>query len=470
MADPQYMMIPGENAWLIGSLVGGKATWTRTTPSDESNDAGSSGRAAAEALMAAGYRGQPLLLGLPSSWCLSAVISIDGLDRSNRRRAMAFRLEEHLPLSAEQMVADYIRLDGDEALGICCDLAKLAGIVEVCEAAGIAIGPICPVALLAGGALAAEHDSADSLVLCDHTSVLDQPGYSFDVIELQSGKPCRWWWFADQPAAAQDQVAALRAEADRSIDVVAAGCDESTIDSQQTGDAISGRTLSDRSVTDLALGEASRVLAGRAAPWINLRREALAGSAAQRTIPMPMLAAAVGLLALLVSISIVGTWRGRAYQSMAQAADRQQVELFKAAFADQPVPPAGTIKRRLASEQRRLVDLGRGSSPGDGQHTAPGALDQLRLILTHLPADQRFRILDLDIKPELIRVDGEARSHLEAEQLAMALRDSNAYQVEPPNTDALDDKRVSFLFTGRVRPEALSWSHDSDSSRQVNDD
>jgi hypothetical protein len=469
MADQRYMIIPGDTRWSIGRLTDGTSAWTRVAPPGEAADtveAVAMAHAAGQALDRMGYRGEPVLLGLPSSWCLAATIMVDGLERSGRRRAMAFRLEEHLPLSAEQMIADYIRLSSDEALGVCCEFSRIQPIVQGCEAAGVAIGPICPVALLAGAAVAGENQ-VDVVFLS--ASAQDQSAEAIpdcDLIELQSDRPRRWWWLADQPAAAQQRALELAQAADRPIRLAAVGCDEPPLAGLKASDAISEVHLEASSVEDVALTEAGRVLAGRSVPWVNLRREALAGATARVAMPGSMIAATIALLAFLISVSVVCIWRGQTYQAMARAADQRQSQLFKEALPDQPIPPAGSIKRRLISEQRRLDDLGRGAASGDGGQVAVDALDQLRLILTHLPEDIRFRIVDLNIQPELIRVDGEARNHLEAERLAMALRDSAAYQVEPPNTEAIDDKRVNFLFTGRLRPGALGESDGTDPNQR----
>ena len=53
-------------------------------------------------------------------------------------------------------------------------------------------------------------------------------------------------------------------------------------------------------------------------------------------------------------------------------------------------------------------------------------------MLSILPTDVPYRILELSIQPDLIRIDGEARTYSEAEGVAVALRRSTGYEIEPP--------------------------------------
>src|SRR5687768_8458701 len=73
---------------------------------------------AADAMRRAGYRGAPVLLAIPSAWCFAASISNADLPRRRDRGARLFRLEEKLPLAAEEVVADFIDA-GDRSLGVC---------------------------------------------------------------------------------------------------------------------------------------------------------------------------------------------------------------------------------------------------------------------------------------------------------------------------------------------------------------
>lgn len=116
------------------------------------------------------------------------------------------------------------------------------------------------------------------------------------------------------------------------------------------------------------------------------------------------------------------------------------------------VPAVASIKRRLASERRKLAGLCGHDAPGATVASARpvSALIHLQGVLTSLPKEIRYRIEQLRIDPGEIRIDGQARSHAEADQLAVALRKSGRYQADLRKTELLKDRGVSFLLT--VRP------------------
>src|SRR5688500_10313053 len=49
-----------------------------------------------------------LTLAVPTAWCLCASVSTDELPRTDRHEALRYRLEEKLPVPAEDVVADFI--------------------------------------------------------------------------------------------------------------------------------------------------------------------------------------------------------------------------------------------------------------------------------------------------------------------------------------------------------------------------
>jgi hypothetical protein len=134
---------------------------------------------------------------------------------------------------------------------------------------------------------------------------------------------------------------------------------------------------------------------------------------------------------------------------MAATCIQQQAEAFRAAMPNQRVP--GSIKGRLLSERRRLAGLGGqgGEDANAGGLKTTSALVHLREVLTRLPADARFRIQELSIQQDQIRLDGLARTHAEAEGMAGALRQSGLYDVDPPKTQAMKDQGVSFVFSAK---------------------
>ena len=88
-------------------------------------------------LRQAGYRGEGIVLALPSTWCVAATIDIANVPTRDYR-SMTYRLEEHLPLAAESIVADFV-VRGGRALAVCAKIDVLRETIAGLEAEGIAV-------------------------------------------------------------------------------------------------------------------------------------------------------------------------------------------------------------------------------------------------------------------------------------------------------------------------------------------
>ncbi len=409
--------------------------------------------AARRALADLGYADEPIALALPSSWCLCATIATDDLERGGRRRAMGFRLEEHLPCSAEEVVADYVPGTGGRALGVCALLAPVEPIVNAFEAAGVRVRHICPSAFLAAVHVVRCHaEGAGAVLVAEANGGEGDSPPAYDLVELRGGKPTDWWWFADDEAVVRKRLTAWTASEDRPGPVVALGDGGATDLADLVPEPLERVELRDLDRHRAAALHEAKLLEGDDSPWIDLRCDALAAPDPYRTYRRPLGALAAAVVFLLVCISGAAQWRGRRHLALREAYVSEQVDVFKEALPTQPVPRAG-IKGRLLSEKRKLAGIG-GREPGGAvpeATDAPSALAHLRRVLGSLPTDVRYRVLDLDIKPDYIRVDGQARDHAEAEGVAIAVRQSGHYEVQPPKTETLRKGGVSFLFTARPR-------------------
>ncbi|MEI7837033.1 MAG: hypothetical protein WCK05_11585, partial [Planctomycetota bacterium] len=400
-----------------------------------------------------GDLGSSVILALPSAWCLSATVSTDGLDRSSRRRAMGFRIEEQLPIAAEDAAVDFVMADDDTAMGVCAEFAKLEAIVAALEAAGLKVRHMCPAALLAAAAAVDEHGDVDAVLISgdDEPAEVAEAGYDF--VELRKGKPIRWWWLAQDAAAIQDRLVAWAApgggtkrlaligpDAPMRKALVSAGAIES-VDMKITRDEAVARHLAQAGKTGVAL-------------WVDLRCGRLAAPDRFEEYRKPLAALGAAVVLLLACLAGVMLWRGQQYAARTRQCVGQQVRLFKEAMPNQPVP--GSIKSRLVSERRKLVALGGQAAEGgaSGSIQPVSALLRLRDVLKALPAQGRYRILDVNIQPDLIRLEGQVPNHADADVVAAGLRQSGLYDVEPPKTQALKDRGVGFAFTAIPRADS----------------
>ena len=183
----------------------------------------------AAALKERGYGGGGVMLAIPSQWCMCAAIPIADLPKRNRRQLMIYRLEEQLPVAAEELVIDF-SLAGEQALGVCADVARLRPWVDSLESQGVAVHSVVPVALLAAAAMNAR--SADILLLGESTGI--------EVLTRESGQVIGWTTESDIEAVGI-QLRRLALLASGPLTVVARGLDDKAIEilTNRTGIEIS---------------------------------------------------------------------------------------------------------------------------------------------------------------------------------------------------------------------------------------
>jgi hypothetical protein len=444
MAD-QFVIIPGDQVWRVLRIRDDEVRHEDVT---WSNDATSETRVEStrDRLINLEYADQPILLALPSSWCLCASITTEGLERRGRRRAMSFRLEEHLPISAEDVAADYFEFDKALALGVCSELERLRKIVDAFENAEMHVRHIIPDALLAATAELQRNETLDSVLMASLPPDADRAEY--DIVETANGKLTNWWWFAEDQEAAAEELESWGKGGEPPLKLATIG-DERALQWVEHCNATERHSISEMTFDQAVARQAARVLTDETRPWIDLRCDALPPPSGYATYRKPLAAAMVACLLLVASVIGVTQWRGRQYQALASEYEQNQIKLFEETL-EQSAPRRG-IKSRMISERRKLAGLGGQASGDHGQQELKdrSALVHLYNVLRVIPRDQRYRLLELRISPETIRVDGEARSYAKAEQLAVALRETGAYEVAAPETESLRDRGVSFLFSAK---------------------
>lgn len=436
----------GENLWHVGVLLADGARIERVA---FSRDAVLDARIAEakKCLAELGVVDQRIVLALPTSWCLCATISTGELERAGRRRAMGFRFEEHLPISAEDIVADYVDGGDGEALGVCGELERLQSIVAAIESAGFRVQHICPAAFLAAAHAIELHPNIAGVLLGDRGDEQIKASVVGDFIELHKSKPTHWWWLAGDEAGLRARLMLWAIAQDKPARLLALDCVCSPTNDMPSGVRHEWITLSDTSKLCAATTFAAKLLRGAASPWIDLRRDVLVAPDRYHRYRKPIQALVLSSVFMLACIIGVTQWRSWQYQVLSKEYIRQQNDIFKAVLPNQRVP--GSISGRLLSEHQKLMGLGGQSAGGtsDEPLNPTSALAHLGSLLGALPTDVRYRILDVSIQPDLIRVNGQVRNHVDADRITASLRATGAYEVEPPKTQALGEGGMSFIFT-----------------------
>jgi hypothetical protein len=382
-------------------------------------------------------RGEPIL-AVPSRSCLPALLERPG---TTDPEELVYLLEERLPLAAEEFVADFSPA-GRDLFAVAAPRQPLAGLIESLESHGQFIRHACPLMLLALQDLLGKLDDTDA--------VLWQERPQIELFLLSDHKPIAWHVFTNENAGTLPVY--LRAAAlhrPTPVRLTAIGVDESLLNQLRSISGLEITPLCDADPIHSHAARAARAISeGRLTPWIDLRRGALAPSDPHRPIRRPLnaLVAASILCALCV---LAGMFlRAQHYATLEADARHAQQDLFRATLPGRPLPP--DIKLRLASEESRLSTGAAtdGSSQGDTS-PEPSILPAFYALLSHLPADTRYRFSQIRLGDGQLSLESEADSHGDAEALAVALRTNNAFQIAAPRTE-LTPHGVLFTIDGSI--------------------
>lgn len=428
-----------------------------------------------QALRDLGYAGQPLVLGLPAAWCLNATVSLEGLPRRNWRVPALYRLEEKLPIPAEELSADFARSFGD-AFAVACRSEALRQWVEALADRGVTVDHIAPTVLLAIQAFVHPPRGIAEVVPPESPEPPEPPespkptagAPAWDAVVweedglvellcLREGRPEAWY---SLPPEVQDIVVRLRLLALRHnapLRVAARGVTPATLDALRNEASLILEAVPPLALHEGALRTAVAAADGDCTLWIDLARGDLAGHDRHRRMRRPLLAALTAAVVLLTVTTAGLLYRAHRYEAIAGDYQARQEALFRQLYPSQVVPMA--VRSRLESEQRRL----RGLSGDVNELTAqPSALQQLHDLLVRLPGELRFRLMEVRLEGQRVYLEGQARSHADAEAIAAALRRQHGFTLEPPRTENLAGQGVAFTLSGTpptpamARAEALS--------------
>jgi hypothetical protein len=392
-----------------------------------------------------GYTGDGVCLGLASSMVFAASIDTQNIlgARKNRRKGMLYKLEEQLPIEAEKLTADYLPLVGGMALAVSVENTKVQAIIDQLAQGRVEVASICPTAILA---LRGQSSATpvDYVVLCGTSGL--------DLFRMIDGVPVAWY------LAGCVEELARRLE----VDLLCRPVESPGIVLRMIGPRPEGisalrekepslriEDANEEPVVKQAARGAQRLLKGDAEGWGELRRDGLAMPDAWKRLSRPLAFAACALILLLAATSTALLWRAARYGNLTDQSLDAQAKLYRKLYPNTAVP-AGVASRFL-SEYKRLAGVSGESMELPDQ---PGVLEALRRLIGNLPPAVRLRITDVRISPSGIVVEGQARSHSDAEAVVGALA-KGGLAFEPPRSEAVtrgDRNLVSFTLTGKLAP------------------
>jgi type II secretion system protein L len=411
MSLTSFIVLIGAEKWRVGCVIGEKTQLVDVDGRDAVDV-----RRAIEAL---GWRGQVVVLGVPTAWCYSASISLEGLPRLDRV-AMGYRFEEELPLSAEELVCDFVMGEG-AALGAGVRIDRMREAIESLEAVGVAVQCASPVAMLAAQDWAGECDG-------DLTVVLAAEDQHSNVVLMEQGRPTAW--ALCRPDDVKVQVGLML-------------------------EGRPGQREETKSLEAAAARTAHEIASGKQRAWVELRRGPLAIADPLRQQRGALNAVLAAACVVLIVGSAVMWYRGHRYEQVAKQKDRELTAEFQAQFPDWATP--ANVRTVLESERRKRMAQSNGDLPPEARASA---LDTLQAALAKTPGDLRISIDRMTFSDQTFELQGKARSMEDADALAKAAR-QGGLDVPPPQTRKEADGFWGFTLRGaRLAPQAAAMAKD----------
>lgn len=382
-----------------------------------------------------------VVVALESDLCLSTDFAAPAQRRLRTRDALLYQIEETLPVAAEDVAADLL-IHSRRVLAVCCDAAWLARLSGALAAANLAVRGVTPGVLLAfEGATSRPKDAGRCCLAWQRED-------SIELVSLIGNRPVELASLPRDAVTLQQEVGvrALAVGGAPKLYLVGGRFDYlSGGESAQLRQIVEDNPDAERLDVDFeaaASTGAERVLSGEATLGIDLLRGG-ANAGLQTDSPLrgnfSLLQASVAVLLLAIA------WYGYRVASLARAdsaaAAAANDDIFRRVFPDKRVPTG--VRARLASELRRLKGV---QGQDGGAPTVTAAMDIVGSVLESLPAGMRFRLLEIRVDERRVYLEGEARSHGDADRIAAALRNASL-RVDPPRTTQLPDRGVGFRLT-----------------------
>lgn len=376
-------------------------------------------------------------IGLASQHALASGFTLANPADARNRRLMSYQLEDGLPLSAEEFVADFV-IEGPQVLGVAVPTGVLAPIVAALEARGLRLQSIAPAALMAMQSLTDESRAADhDLVAWHHESRVELFGIGRRVSQ--------WRHLSDDPRAVSRELAAIALGAERTLRVLLVNVSENIQAELSALGDVECQRRDVGSFGDQARRFAGLVLSGSATPWVELRRDGLSAGDPHRAVRGAWGLWCVSAAVLVLALNVLLWARTVQYDRAVDQAFQRRAALYRRAFPNAAVPPA--VVARLQSERTRLE----GERSADARLLLPpSALDVLHALLRGLPATAGLRVEQIRIEGGQFDVDAEVPSVGEAGRLADAWQ-KQGFAVEPPSTEQRSDGHVTVRIHGQLQ-------------------
>ena len=390
-----------------------------------------------QSLIVAGWRSEPLVIGLSANLCLAATVDVPTPAMLRKRQAMRFHLEGWIPWPAEEFVTDYVS-HKTSAFMVAVRIDPLKELLSGLEKLDVTPAALTPAAFLA----VQQHISDASIAGSSH--VLWKHGSQLELVGFQDGHVQTWRHLESADAPSLLALCSVEALEHYSESPWVVRDVEST-----TLDLIRSQGISVTSENELPWDTALRssanaIAAGMLEPLIDLRRDELAGERPSQAVAPQLLrvkiAAAAAILAVCGSLWI----RGDRYADATAEVRTQLTDVFVATFPKEPPP------ERVLPAMRKAHALLQGTrGPVKELPAGPSADQLLERLLVALPNDLRYRAPEIRIEGSTVSLGGEVRSNADADRIAASIR-AGGFEVDSPRTQRLAEQGFAVRLAGQV--------------------
>ena len=458
MSRYRWTLLQRAQRWHVVRSDGAQTELLETPALPKDSTPAAWAEALAAVLDGGGYDGGGVLIAIDSADCLAVSAGINDADLRHERSAVIFEIERYFPLAAEEFTADYIR-HKDSVFAVVVETAPLHALIEALEAKGVFIQSCVPFALAVAQFLierlaGVEQRDRDH----DYAILWDGGDYVECVFLAQKGVEA-WYRLGKEPPVILQTLAAHCCKTGRPAVVRTCGIELPTAALSASHPALAFEAVagdwgagpqpefppfSQRAIAVAA----EEVLSGKTVASIELLRDALATTDRYRLLRRPVQYVILGFVALMVVLSSVFLVRSRQYSRIADDYQARQTEVFRKALPNQNLTTG--FRRRLESEYRQLAGL-KGNTAELPRRAS--LLTALYRLLNSLPKNLRFRLLEIRLEQEQISLDGQVRTHGDADTIAAALR-QGGFVVESPSSQQLPGGviAVRMVIRGRDKP------------------
>ena len=433
MATAFWSLLNVDGAWTLGHVTADGVLTHRLENCESCDDVALQ---VAEHMASVRCHGSGLLLGLGSDCCLPAQFAVKKGSGKVTCESLAFRMEEFVPLSSEDFVADFV-VRSDDCFGVAVESAPIGRIVTSLEEQGVFVDSIVPTTLLVAEGVVEAIAGAGALL------IVVRVGSAIELIRVEDKQVTRWERLADDPVEFERCVKMLALSAPVESAVC---CDSVNDDASRVLDAAApgGVLREDVDFLETAVRRADAVLARRRTACIELRRGSLAAADPYRPLRPLLHMTGVVVAVCLIVVSVMLLHRANRYDGETAGVIDSQEAVFEGLFPGNRIPIG--IRSRLESELTRLKGVS--GQPAEFQFGA-STLPVLCRFMESLPKTMRYRVFELRFQGNRLYFEGEVRSHGDADVLASSLRRSG-FDVEPPETEQLANRNVSIRINAEM--------------------